>query len=234
MSGILIVSKIKKIGFHFACLAFLSPCTLALGNEICVSIGRHQISFNEDLLAFPPTLKGVNYWGKHEQRISEKAKCEDQVSDITIHFSWPLMHPAGNTVISNILMPGRVSVSIKPLEKTPLDVGYFKDFYTLSAHKSQKQSVKYDPKLKLYGYRGNHGAVSGLHSYYWADNSEGKPWYFMMCTPLPDGQPYKCKGHYFLDTAQSIIVVSFPAQIVNDWELIIRNTNKLIANSLKK
>ena len=76
--------------------------------------------------------------------------------------------------------------------------------------------------------------MQGLYAYYWAGSDQDKPWFFLMCVPFPNGKLHRCEGDYFLEEAKSLVVLSFPADLLGDWKEIIKKTNQLVISSFNK
>ncbi|WP_236531983.1 hypothetical protein, partial [Pseudomonas syringae] len=196
---------------------------------------HHNIlKISKDYVPFSPTIKGINYWDKQLIDQLGPAHCEDEVEDLTVSFFWPAMTPAGKAHLKRTSEIYDITASLKPMNSVPSSMGYLKNFYTASASETQKKSVAFDPRTLLYSFKGNHGATNKMYSYFWANNTEGEPWVFIMCTPLPTGEPYICQGQYFFTELQSLVVLSFSATRITNWKSIINDTNKLILSNIIK
>lgn len=225
----------KQVDSVALCLALLLFCGRGGAAEVCVSVGNLTFSVDNEYLAFPPTLKGVDYWGKNVSTIKKDLTCGDQVSDVSVNFKWPTMLPAGGTeFFSHPSAPDRITLSIKPLDTPPTDMGYLKDIYTYSATQAQKDSAKYDSEKALFGFKGTNGIEKNLYSYYWANDEHGRPWFFMMCGSVPSGEIGRCSAEYYVASMKSLMVLYFSGGLLNEWKTIVKHGTDFAESHVKQ
>ncbi|KPX57397.1 Unknown protein sequence [Pseudomonas amygdali pv. hibisci] len=224
----------KIVGRGAVFLALLMFSNWGVGAEVCVSVGNHKVSIDKEYFAFPPSLKGVDYWGRNVSKIKKDLTCEDQASEVTVHFKWPTMMPAGGaSYFSNPSARDRISLTIRAMDTAPTDMGYLKDIYTSSATQVQKDSVQYDSKKSLFGYRGTHGVEKRPYSYFWANDEQGRPWFFMMCRPSPSGELSSCDGEYYRESMKALMILSIPGSCLDDWKKILEQANSFVESHVR-